>query len=303
MFPGADFASASTFRSYGARRSFLNLHSLNMSSLRDEEVGKKSLLRQQGTLFQREICKPNAQLIAVLLSAAAVKLYYSTASVNQLRWILAPTTFLVELVSGYQFDFESHAGYINSDRSFVIAASCAGVNFLITAFLMLALRKLWVNRLRRSSHLAWSFIPLAAVAAYLATLVANTVRISTALRMRGLAVELNWLSANQLHRFEGIFVYFGFLLLLFVVSEKMDSENSASKKSVSLFRQSFFPLLIYYATTLGIPLANGAYRTGTAAGFCEHSVFVLLTPLLLILPLAAFRLYRNWSEPAERVAA
>jgi exosortase K len=263
-----------------------------MSSLRDEEVGKKSLLRQQDTLFQRATWKVSSQLLVVLLCAVAVKLYYSTASVNQLRWILAPTTFLVELVSGYRFEFESHAGYINSDRSFVIAAACAGINFLITAFLMLALRKLWVNRLRRSYRLAWSFIPVAAVTAYLATLVANTVRISTALRMRGLAVELNWLSPNQLHRFEGIFVYFGFLLLLFVI-EKMDSENSASKKSVSLFRQSFFPLLIYYATTLGIPLANGAYRTGTAADFYEHSVFVLLTPLLLILPLSAFRFYRH----------
>src|SRR5712691_8663665 len=90
--------------------------------------------------------KRNAQLVVVVLCAAVVKLYYSTASVNQLRWILAPTTLLVELVSGSRFEFESHAGYINSDHSFVIAASCAGVNFLITAFLMLSLRKLWRAR-------------------------------------------------------------------------------------------------------------------------------------------------------------
>ena len=69
----------------------------------------------------------NAQLFAVVLCAIAVKLYYSTAGVNQLRWILAPTAVVVELVSGSRFEFESHAGYINGDRSFVIAASCAGV--------------------------------------------------------------------------------------------------------------------------------------------------------------------------------
>ena len=86
----------------------------------------------------------------------------------------------------------------------------------------------------------------------------------------------------QLHRVEGIFVYFGFLLLLFVVSEKM----SAGKTS-GLLRQSFFPLLVYYATVLGIPLANGGYRQG--ADFWEHSVLVLLIPLLLILPFAMFR--------------
>jgi len=241
--------------------------------------------------------KSYAQLVVVLLCAVAVKQYYSTASVNQLRWILAPTTALVGLVTGSTFEFESYAGYISSDRSFVIAASCAGVNFLITAFLMLSLRKLWTARSQnRSDRLGWRFIPIAGVAAYIATLVANTVRIATAVRLKGLPLGMSWLSGNQLHRLEGIFVYFGFLLVLFLVSEKMNSEvasisrtASISKNASSLFRLSVFPLLIYYATALGIPLVNGLYRSGRAADFWQHSVFVLLTPLLLILPLVVFR--------------
>ncbi len=115
-------------------------------------------------------------------------------------------------------------------------------------------------------------------------------------------LEISWLSGNQLHRFEGIFIYFGFLLLLFIVSEKMSCENTSGLSPTAagprddrgLFRQSFFPLLVYYVTTLGIPLANGAYRLGSAApDFGEHLLFVLLTPLLLILPLATFRFCRN----------
>jgi exosortase K len=244
---------------------------------------------------QRVSSKRNAQLVVVVFCAAAVKLYYSTASVNQLRWILAPTTALVQLVTGSRFEFESYAGYVSSDRSFVIAASCAGVNFLITAFLMLSIRRLW--RDQSPSHwprLGWWFIPMAGVVAYLATLVANTVRISTALQMHGL--EMGWLTGNQLHRFEGIFIYFGFLLLLYLVSEKVDWEEGSNSPAASIpknasrvFRQPVFPLFIYYATALGIPLVNGAYHSRRAADFREHSVFVLLTPLLLILPLAAFR--------------
>jgi hypothetical protein len=70
--------------------------------------------------------------------------------------------------------------------------------------------------------------------------------------------------------------------------------SRSSENASGLFRQTFFPLLVYYATTLGIPLANGAYRPGIAAtDFWEHSLFVLLTPLLLILPLATFRFYRD----------
>jgi exosortase K len=216
-----------------------------------------------------------AQWVVVLLCALALKFFYSSASANQLWWILAPTTALVELVSKTSFEFEAYAGYLSEDRSFLIAPSCAGVNFLITAFLMLSARKL----LRAPApDKAWGFIPAAALIAYLVTLVANTARIAIALELRQLP-ENSWLNPSELHRVEGIFVYSGFLLLLFVVSEKM----SAGKTS-GLLRQSLFPLLVYYATTLGIPLANGGYRQGT--GFWEHAVFVFLIPLLLILPFA-----------------
>lgn len=235
------------------------------------------------------ISKRNAQLAVVLVCAAAAKLYYSMASVDELRWILAPTTTLVELISGSRFEFESHAGYMSGDRSFVIAASCAGVNFLITAFLMLSLGKLWRER---AEVTAWRFIPCAAAYAYLATILANTVRISTALSLRRMPLETGWLIPNQLHRLEGIIIYFGFLLLLFMASEKTRPRfASRSENASGLFRRSFCPLLFYYATTLGVPVANGAYRQG--ADFWEHAFFVLLTPLVLILPLAAFRFYRE----------
>ena len=89
------------------------------------------------------------------------------------------------------------------------------------------------------------------------------------------------LRPDQLHRLEGILVYFIFLLLLFVISEKM-----GSGKTTNRLRHFFFPLLVYYATVLGIPLANGGYRQG--ANFWEHAVFVMLVPLLLMLPFALF---------------
>lgn len=245
------------------------------------------------------------QFIVILACAFTLKLYYSSASVDQLRWILAPTTAIVEFVTGLSFEFEAHAGYITSDRSFVIAASCAGVNFLITAFLMLSLRQLWQTRAgNQSANMPWRLIPKAFVFAYLATLVANTVRISTALRLREMPLEIAWLSPNQLHRLEGIFIYFGFLLLLFVVSERLSPYvrqgastapvASVTGNAVGLFERSLFPLLIYYVTALGIPLANGAYRQGI--DFWEHSAFVLVVPLLLVLTLAALHLCKRSSR-------
>ena len=214
-----------------------------------------------------------AQLTLVLLCALALKYFYSTASVNELRWILAPTTVLVELLSGKSFDFESYTGYMSSDHTFVIAAPCAGVNFLLTAFVMLALRQLWRDRFQATG---WNLLLVNAVIAYAATLIANTVRIVVALQ----GIELSGLTRNQVHRLEGIVVYFGFLLLLFVAIERFESAKSSAKRLA-------LPLLIYYATTLGIPLVNGAYRE--YASFWEHFVFVLILPLILVVPLVLFR--------------
>jgi exosortase K len=230
-----------------------------------------------------------AQLGAVLLCAAAIKLYYSTASVNDLFWILAPTTTLVEFVTRESFTFESYAGYMSSDHSFLIAASCSGVNFFITAFLMLSLRQAWRCR---PQNMRWRFIPFALMIAYLTTIAANTVRISTTMQLRRIDPEVIWVNPDQLHRFEGIFVYFGFLLLLYFASEKLRSDNAPTPRGSSgLLRRSMLPLLVYYATTLGIPLANGAYRQGT--DFWVHSVFVLLIPLILVLVLAAFGVFHG----------
>jgi len=255
-----------------------------------------------------------AQLAVVFLGALALKQHYAPASVDQLRWILAPTTRIVEFVTGSQFEFESHAGYMSGDHTFLIAASCAGVNFLITAFLMLSLRKLWSER-----NISWRFIPTAACVAYLATIVANTVRISTALRLQRAPLEFASLDGNQLHRFEGIFIYFGFLLLLFLVTEnsvrtnaKAATRDASIAQAVSsaselpahryrLLRQTFFPLLIYYATTLGIPAVTAALRRGPApTDFWEHSVFVVLTPLILLLPLASFQFARGRWQSREQ---
>ncbi len=230
-----------------------------------------------------------AQVIILLLIALGLKQYYSTASANQLRWILAPTTMLVSLVSGESFQFESYAGYITSDHTFVVAAACAGVNFLITAFLMLSLQRLWLEQPTKAAKMTWRFIPIAAFVAYLTTLVANAVRITIALQLQRTQPRLGSLSRGELHRLEGIFVYFGFLLLLFLISEGWRTKNASRLLSFTVL-----PLLIYYLTTLGIPLANTAFRQKLVDGdFREHFVFVLLTPLVLIAPVAAFRYCRS----------
>jgi UDP-N-acetylmuramyl pentapeptide phosphotransferase/UDP-N-acetylglucosamine-1-phosphate transferase len=111
------------------------------------------------------------------------------------------------------------------------------------------------------------------VVAYVTTVIANTVRIWVALEIQQRSIEVNGLSGNQLHRVAGIVVYFGFLIALYLVMER-----SAAGRSKSFW---MFPLVVYYAMTLGVPLVNGSFLH---AGFWEHFSFVLVLPLIILGP-------------------
>jgi hypothetical protein len=45
-------------------------------------------------------------------------------------------------------------------------------------------------------------------------------------------------------------------------------------------RHVALPLSCYYAITLALPLANGAFETGSA--FTRHALVVLIVPIILI---------------------
>lgn len=228
--------------------------------------------------------------VIALVLAAGLKAFYSTASVNDLRFILAPTTFLVEIVTGESFHFESYEGYVNADYSFLIADSCSGVNFLIAAFLMLSIMSIWNGENRRQG---WISIPFAIVVAYISTLAANTVRISLAIKLHEMKAPSIWVNPEQLHRFQGIFVYFGFLMLLFVLFDRVQRQDSRK----SLLRY-LIPLSVYWLLTIGVPLLNGAFSKGI--DLREHFVFVVVMPVVIMTPLIAVEVVRRLRSQAIR---
>jgi len=99
------------------------------------------------------------------------------------------------------------------------------------------------------------------------------VRICGALWLRSLPDEVSLLSGSQLHRVEGIVIYFGFLLLLFLLTEEISSTHMSGFR-----RKILFVLAVYYSTTIIIPVINRGYRYQE---FFEHFVIVLLLPLII----------------------
>lgn len=156
----------------------------------------------------------------VLAAAGALKLHYSTATADGLRWILEPTAWLVSRATGSPFPFEAGVGHVSTELGLILAPECAGVNFLIIA----ALSLVFGFAHTRSSGAGKAALALASLAvAYLATPLVNTLRILAILRFE---------PGEELHRILGIAVYLGSLLLLNALFHRtLESRCSARPSS------------------------------------------------------------------------
>jgi len=160
-----------------------------------------------------------------LLAALGLKQHYSTASAEGLRWILAPTATLVSWASGSPFAFERGTGYLSRDLHYVIAGTCAGVNFMIVAFCTAVLA---YARYARTARQRAFLLAASAAGAYVAAVAANAIRILIALPLHLNAVSWGWMTAERIHRIEGMVVYLAVLCGLFAVSRSVVATRSRS---------------------------------------------------------------------------
>ena len=151
-------------------------------------------------------------------TAWALKAFYSGAGADALRWILSPTVRLVAWTTGVTFELEPHHGYLSRDHLFLIAPACAGVNFLIVAFVSLCLG-LAPACTRAGTRVA--LVLGSATAAYAGTVLANAARIALAVRLHEAGAGFGALTPARLHCAEGVAVYFVFLLAMFALAERI----------------------------------------------------------------------------------
>lgn len=215
--------------------------------------------------------------------AYALKRFYSTAGSAELDFLLRPTAALVTLLSGHGFEHEPGQGYLSRDLFILIEPSCAGMNFLIIAFLTLGPG--FLGRLRSPVRKGLWLLGCLGVA-YAATLVVNAIRISLGDALRRGAIGSSELSYDTVHRWEGVVVYLGSLLLLSWLADGITRNRRARP-----WRLLAPPLGTYLGITLGVPLLNGA---GAHAGFGHHAwVVLVLTATLGVLGYALFRVCRS----------
>jgi exosortase K len=219
--------------------------------------------------------------LAALAAAYAVKRFYSGATAEDLRPVLAPTTWLVELVGGHRFDWTTE-GYLDAEAGFLVAPACAGLNFLVVAFCALVLG---LVRPSRPALQNLGLLLASAAAAAAATVLANALRILVAIPLWTHRVAWGPLTGARLHELTGVAVFLGMLLLL----------HLAARRVAGTPVRLWVPLLPYAGVMLVVPLLRGA---AGRPGFWGHAGVVGgAVAAALLVGLAARRLARRGGAP------
>ncbi len=260
--------------------------------------------------------------LAGLSLLLAMKYYYSQADCDGLLWILAPTAWWVQILSGIPFEYLPHAGYVSHSFRFLIAASCSGVQFWIIAAALLLFSFLPGFRTRRGGF-AW--LAVSFISSYFFTVLVNGFRILVSLYLPVYLSETGffetsagWMSPDRLHIIIGVTVYFGSLLMLFFITESLFQRSGWSlshpspapasgraaysfcaiepdKCFVSFSQQLLWnlrwllPAFWYLAIVLGLPLLNRAYQQNHQA-FIEYALTILPVCIILLALIFVFRL-------------
>jgi exosortase K len=240
----------------------------------------------------KDVLAENALFYVIgLLISLGLKYFYHNAGGDDLNWILIPTSRVVEYLSGIHFEQELHIGLVNHAYRFIIVPSCAGVNFLTIAFSTLLFS--FVHRLK-GKGLKTLWLGISAGFAYLLALVANALRIIAAIYLYRADIYGGWVTVERIHRIEGVFIYFFFLLIAYLTVErvfqglvlktpgKLRSSAPEGTGFMHIIRRCLTPFFWYSLFGLGIPLVRMTYRHDGAT-FIEHFSVVTLVCLCILL--------------------
>lgn len=221
--------------------------------------------------MRRRMRGPWLTYLATAVVAIGLKAHYRGATVSALAWILEPTATVVGWVLHQPLSQDRQLGWLPPDHSFVIAPACAGVNFLILVFAVSVLG--CAHRLPSAPQRGASLIT-GLGAAYVVTIVVNSLRIVIAVTLYHAQVHTGWLTAERLHRVAGTGVYLGGLWGTWTALDHLSARRRPHPAS-SAWASVLLPLGVYIAMTVVVPLANGAWgRYGVH--YLEHAVTVSL---------------------------
>jgi exosortase K len=167
----------------------------------------------------------NKNTIYYLLLASIfvlLKLFYTQADNSSLAFLLRPTSYSIELVTGSSSIFISERGFFHEDLNILIDKSCSGFNFWMLCFTLFSFTLIQ----SRSFKIKFFILPITLCITYILTLFTNTSRILMAIRMQ---TSLHSLSPNWSHEAQGSFVYVFFFILFYLTLHFIFLKDSYEK--------------------------------------------------------------------------
>jgi exosortase K len=142
----------------------------------------------------------------MLTAAFALKWWYRSATVDELAFVLLPTTTIVGLLANEAWTFIAGEGFLFPGSGILIDRSCSGVNFLVITAATFA----FVILRHRDAGCGRPLLALLAVAgAYGLTVLANSGRILTLMGLERIQLHLS----PAAHEVLGAFFFLASLLL------------------------------------------------------------------------------------------
>lgn len=242
--------------------------------------------------------------LAGLVLLLAARYFCSRADAKQLRWILAPTAWLVQTFGHIPFSWEARLGYVSHAYRFILAPSCSGLQFMLIGAATLFFS--FLHRMEtKKEKLGWTMSSL--MISYLFTLSVNSLRVILSVHLPLLLEETGifrtWLTKERFHTAIGVLVYFPALLLLYQTAHacldtrrpespmaslpgtglpKRPRQGRTAASFIKQVRRYVPPVFWYVSMVLGIPLLS-QLRQSTGNAFWSYALLVTVLCLLILL--------------------
>lgn len=233
------------------------------------------------TQIKTKICNDWPFYLAVVVVTLVMRYFSRVSDTDYLRWILEPTARWAGILGGISFEYLPHQGYVNHGYQFLIAASCAGIRFMLLTFLMLVFMPVHEESCQRGMRSRHGCFAISLIFAYFFTIFVNGIRIVLAIRLPILLDKLHlaagWLTPDRLHTLIGTVTYFTALCVLYLSVAPTTERNRLS-----------VPIFWYLLIVLALPFVKRVwYREWT--GFGEYAVVIIGACMAVCMVFAGMR--------------
>lgn len=157
-----------------------------------------------------------------------LKFGFTLADNNDLIFLLKPTDKLIGLLTGSQSVYLSDSGYYHQTLNIIIDKSCSGFNFWMLCFLVFTYST--IKNIDKALHKLLS-IKIVLLGAYLLTIFVNTSRIFVSIVVQNQTKNILLNQQHIMHEAIGITTNLTFLILAYILFEKLLTHKRYNAKS------------------------------------------------------------------------